>query len=204
MKTIHVVLGLYFTTISVVYLILKYSTIHFSHSGVNCSQSIKRCGRSEGTPYFFGDSMCHHFDPSFSRQANVRMLVVPSVTCQCLCIFHCDILWFGLGLVSWRMRNGRMPWNHGRRRNVALSAKLCVARWTKCILPSKTETTMMMNMSSDFQLDPGSWGSFSDLRGWSQARWTFPLDDFMLLQSRTMMTFGNQKRSGFSVRNFWA
>ena len=57
-------LGLYITTISVVYLIRKYSTIHFSHSGVNYIQSIKRCGRNEGTPYFFGDSMCHRFDAS--------------------------------------------------------------------------------------------------------------------------------------------
>ena len=45
--------------------------------------------------------------------------------------------------------------------------------------------------ASRFQFDPGSWGPFPDLRVWSQARWTFPLDDFMLLQSQNMMTFGN-------------
>ena len=82
--------------------IQKYSIIQFSYSGVNCNHSIRWCGRGEGTPYFFGDSMCHRFDPSFSRQANARMVVFPCVACQFLWVF-CIVIFCGLG---WALSHG--------------------------------------------------------------------------------------------------
>ena len=73
-----------------------YSTIHFSHSGVNCSHSIKRCGRSEGTPYFFGDRMCHRLTPHFrdkQRSGCCYFLVLLVSFCVIFIVIFCGIGW---------------------------------------------------------------------------------------------------------------